>query len=259
MSSNVDVDMNDELIAHGYSNMLSGLFGGLQNVMTYSFSVLFQKSGGSGVSSCLAVAAGIAGLFVYGPAIAVYFPRCMAGTLLLHIGLDLFLEGSYDSYGNFDTLEYAGIWFVMIVMTIYGMTAGLFAGVLAALSTHAAQSIKNINPIFRILHATTLRSSSWERPSGAMDILDSATAGRARILIFQLQGHLFFGNVAVRAMMIQISRCFFWLLLYCSFYSQSHLQFVPDVNRSLRTLSKIRFRARAGQMNIHSLSYWISP
>ena len=189
--------MNKELMSHGYSNMLSGVFGGLQNVMTYSCSVLFQKSGGRGIPSCLTVAAGMALLFVYGPAVAVYFPRCMAGTLLLHIGLDLFLEGCYDSYGNFDALEYAGIWFITIVMTTMGMAAGLVAGILSALSTYALQSISNIKPIFRIMHATTLRSSSWERPSGAMTILDSPLTGRARILIFQLQGHLFFGNAAV--------------------------------------------------------------
>lgn len=42
----VDVDMNNELLAHGYSNILAGLFGGIQNVMTYSVSVLFYNSGG---------------------------------------------------------------------------------------------------------------------------------------------------------------------------------------------------------------------
>ena len=189
--------MNKELIAHGYSNMLSGMFGGLQNVMTYSFSVLYRKSGGGGIPSCLTITAGIALLFVYGPAIAVYLPRCMAGTLLVHIGLDLFLEGCYDSYGIFDALEYAGIWFITIVMSSFGMTAALLAGILSALSTYAVQSVKNIHPIFRIMHATTLRSSSWERPSDAMAILDDTDTGRSRILIFQLQGHLFFGNVAV--------------------------------------------------------------
>ena len=164
--------------------------------MTYSFSVLFQKSGGGGIPACLAVCAGIVLLFIYGPAIAVLFPRAMAGTLLLHIGLDLFLEGCYDSFGKFDALEYSGIWFITIVMQVFGMTAALLAGILSALSTYAVQSITHLEPIFKISKATSLRSSAWGRPSDAMKILEHSRTGRSRVLIFQLQGHLFFGNIA---------------------------------------------------------------
>jgi hypothetical protein len=41
-------------------------------------------------------------LFFVGPQIASSLPRCMAGTLLLHCGVDLFLEGVYDSFGKYD-------------------------------------------------------------------------------------------------------------------------------------------------------------
>ena len=124
--------MNAELMAHGYANCLSGIFGGLQNYITYSNSVLYAKSGGNGKISSLFIVALTGVLFVIGPDIASYLPRCMAGTLLLHIGIDLFLEGVYDSYGNYDQIEYAGIWVIAIVMTIYGMTAALIAGAIAA-------------------------------------------------------------------------------------------------------------------------------
>jgi len=77
--------------------------------MTYSFSVLYMKSGGDGRASSLAVTAVGVLLFVFGPMIATFIPRAMAGTLLLHIGIDLFLEGIVDSYGSYDYLEYAGV------------------------------------------------------------------------------------------------------------------------------------------------------
>ena len=93
--------MNAELIAHGFSNAFSGMFGGLQNYMTYSNSVLYARSGGKGTLSSLAITLFTMILFVIGPSIASYLPRCMAGTLLLHIGIDLTLEGIYDSkYAN---------------------------------------------------------------------------------------------------------------------------------------------------------------
>lgn len=43
-------------------------------------------------------------LFFVGPHIASYIPRCMAGTLLLHIGIDLILEGVYDCKSSYTPL-----------------------------------------------------------------------------------------------------------------------------------------------------------
>jgi SulP family sulfate permease len=94
-----------QLIAHGWSNAISGMCGGLQNYMTYSNSVLYARTGGKGRISSLAIVALTAGLFVFGPSICNYLPRCMAGTLLLHIGIDLVLEGVYDSIGQYDVSE----------------------------------------------------------------------------------------------------------------------------------------------------------
>jgi SulP family sulfate permease len=120
----------------------------------------------------------------------------MAGTLLLHVGLDLFLEGVVDSYGTFDLLEYFGIWLIVVVMTLYGMEAAMMAGVIAAVSTYAVQSVAYLSPIRGVMPATTLRSSLRNRDYRAQAILNSPTDGRSRIFVVQLQGHLFFGNMA---------------------------------------------------------------
>lgn len=121
ISSNQDVDINQELIAHGYSNIFSGLCGGLQNYMAYTQSILYAKSGGYGKGSGVAVAIISSILFLVGPFVASLIPRCMAGTLLLHVGIDLFLEGIFDTWGKFERLEYIGTVIITIVMTIYGM------------------------------------------------------------------------------------------------------------------------------------------
>lgn len=72
--------MNNELIAHGYSNFFSGVLGcGLQNYLAYTQSVVYDRSGGTGKPSGIAVALVTAGLFVIGPTIASFIPRCMAG------------------------------------------------------------------------------------------------------------------------------------------------------------------------------------
>eukprot|EP00978_Attheya_sp_CCMP212_P029676 scaffold106170_cov49-Attheya_sp.AAC.1 len=120
----------------------------------------------------------------------------MAGTLLLHVGIDLFLEGVYDSYGKFDNLEYAGIWLITIVMTLYGMDAAMIAGIITAISTFVAQNMTYVNPVRGSMSASTLRSSQLNRHIKAREILDDPYIGRSRILVIQLQGHLFFGNMA---------------------------------------------------------------
>jgi SulP family sulfate permease len=176
--------------------MLAGACGGLQNYMAYTQSVLYDKSGGTGKVSGIAVAIVTGVLFFIGPTIATYIPRCMAGTLLLHVGIDLFLEGIWDSFGRFDSLEYSGIWLIVMVMTLYGMEAAMVAGGVAAVSTYAVQSVAYLSPIRGIMPATTLRSSHWNRSHGANEVLDDPDEGRSRILVVQLQGHLFFGNMA---------------------------------------------------------------
>lgn len=51
------------------------------------------------------------------------------------------------------------------------------------------------SPIRSYMSASTLRSNKWNRPSEANAILDDRHHGRSRILIIQLQGHIFFGIV----------------------------------------------------------------
>lgn len=126
---------------------------------------------------------------------ASYVPRCMAGTLLLHVGIDLFLEGAIDSYKDYDSLEYFGILLIMIVMVTFGMDAALVAGVVAALSTFLAQSIVYQDPIRGAMCGARLQSSAWNRSKEAQLILVDPMKGRQRIYVIQLQGHIFFGNV----------------------------------------------------------------
>lgn len=75
ISTNVDPDMNAELVAHGYSNLLSGLFGGLQNYMAYSNSVIYVKAKGDGKLSSIGIVLTTCVIFVYGPTMASFVPR----------------------------------------------------------------------------------------------------------------------------------------------------------------------------------------
>lgn len=126
------------------------------------------------------------------------------------------------AYHDYDNLEYTGIWAITIVMTVFGMTAALIAGVIAALSVYAALSITRSNPIREILSAKTLRSSVWTRPAAELAILNDDKSGRSRILVIQLHGHVSFVCYACIARMgllpgtqheavfVRISTAVFW-------------------------------------------------
>ena len=98
---------------------------------------------------------------------------------LLHVGIDLFIEGTIESYGDYDHLEYSGICLITIVMLLFGMDAALLAGIAAALSTYAAQSIVYQDPIRGTMTGARLRSSAWNRSPEAQEILlDKGDKGR---------------------------------------------------------------------------------
>ncbi|KAL7554002.1 hypothetical protein ACHAWF_017366 [Thalassiosira exigua] len=205
ISTGVEADMNKELgiVSRpnpwfsfcSYSNVLAGMFGGLQNYMSYSNSVVYSKSNGDGKGLSLGICAVTIALFLYGPAVAAYVPRCMAGTLLLHVGIDLFIEGVVESYHDYDKLEYSGVCLITVVMVAFGMDEALIAGVVAALSIYAAQSVVNLDPIWGAMPGARLRSSACNRSVAAQNILLDGRTGRQRIYVVQSQGHVFFGNV----------------------------------------------------------------
>jgi len=96
-----------------------------------------------------------------GPSVVSYVPRCMAGCMLLHVGIDLCREALIDSFKSFDALEYFSVLLIMAVMTFGGMTAGLGVGILWAALTFTIQASKHIHPIRSTVRASYLRSSRW--------------------------------------------------------------------------------------------------
>lgn len=100
------------------------------------------------------------------------------------------LNLTFSAYFQFDAVEYAGVWLITIVMTLFGISSALVAGAVAALSTYTFQSITYQNPVRGSMSASTLRSSRWNRPADQKSILGSNTIGRNRIFVIQLQGHV---------------------------------------------------------------------
>jgi len=133
--------------------------------------------------------------FFLGPKVVFFVPRCMPGTLLIHIGIDLTREALYDSLGGFDYVEYMIIASLSGIITVWGMTQGLLAGVAIAAIAFIWQTNIYVSPIRRSMRCTTMRSSKW-RTGRALRALPSLLR---KVLWIQLQGSIFFGNALVLA------------------------------------------------------------
>lgn len=120
MSLNADsVDTNRELVAHGISNGLAGLFGTVPNYLVYVNTLMFYRVGGGSRISGLLLAAGTAILLVVGTG-PIGFIReisycspvvlrmreadsqrstaiMLVGALIFVLGIDLIKEALWDT------------------------------------------------------------------------------------------------------------------------------------------------------------------
>lgn len=193
LTTDKEVDINDELVAHGISNTLGGLCGSVQNYLCYSTSALYFKCGGTGRRSGFVIGVCLLFFFVVGPNAVSYVPRCMAGCVMIHIGWDLLKEALIDTYDQLDAMEFGSVWVIAATMTFWGMNQGLAVGALLACMTFVMQSARTPTnaPIRGSMSAATLRSHAW-RTTDELDTLDRECRN---IHVVQLRGHLFFGNV----------------------------------------------------------------
>lgn len=88
--------------------------------------------------------------------------------------------------------RYSTIVIITLIMTAFGMTAGLAFCVICAAVTFTLQEGNFISPIRGSMSARTLRSSQW-RSQASLDLI---LPNLQHVTVFQLQGTLFFGNAS---------------------------------------------------------------
>eukprot|EP00927_Polykrikos_kofoidii_P026504 TRINITY_DN2357_c0_g2_i1.p1 TRINITY_DN2357_c0_g2~~TRINITY_DN2357_c0_g2_i1.p1 ORF type:complete len:892 (-),score=97.41 TRINITY_DN2357_c0_g2_i1:71-2446(-) len=198
MTTDQEANMNHELMVHGYSNLIAGLIGALPNYLCYSNSLLYFKCGGTGRTSGFILSAIIGMIIIVGPGALAYVPRCMAGCLLIHVGLDLAREALIDSLSSFDTYEYVSVLLVTITMSMFDMTTGLGLGLVLSAMSFTLQHMQYSEPVRGVMPATTLRSST-PRTESERSVLNVELR---HVMVMQLKGTLFFGNATTL-----LSRC----------------------------------------------------
>ena len=107
MSAGEDhADLDCELRLHGYSNLLSGLAGSVQNYLVYANTVFFMRSGGDSRLAGIMLAGLTAVMMVIGPSIIGFIPVMVVGTLIFVLGFELLLEAIWTPRKKLKLAEY---------------------------------------------------------------------------------------------------------------------------------------------------------
>jgi hypothetical protein len=196
-------DVDHEFMVNGAANAFTGIcLGGLQSYMVYATSALYHRSGGGGRASGLAVAVLVMAVAVCADDALAYVPRCLAGVLSLHLGLDLLLEALWKARSVLDPYEHVQVFAVVLCCQCLGLLQGLgialslaCAGFIAGMSASSKSVVEKLPPAG--LRSKTLRSKHHH---AALDELLEAHVSACRV---RTSG-LFFGNA--RELLVHTSR-----------------------------------------------------
>ncbi|KAJ2378869.1 hypothetical protein IW150_000536 [Coemansia sp. RSA 2607] len=184
------VDTNRELVAHGLSNVLSGVLGTFPNYLVYSNSLLFIRSGGGSNLAGMMLGGATLAVFVAGPALIGLIPTMVVGALIFHLGLELLREALIDTVGVVNGVEYATIVAIVVAMAAIGFNEGIFLGVLLACFFFIFLYSRRSS--LRKAYTGSAVRSTVRRLYGQRRFLDGVCQ---QIQVMKLQGFMFFGTI----------------------------------------------------------------
>lgn len=124
-----DVDTNKELVAHGYSNLLAGIFGSVPNYLVYVNTLLFYRVGGGTRIAGFLLAVATMVLLLIGTGPIAYIPVMLVGSLIFVLGFDLVKEALWDTRHRVSRSEYLTIASIVVVMTAWDFVIGVLFGI----------------------------------------------------------------------------------------------------------------------------------
>ncbi|SCU83942.1 LAFA_0D06920g1_1 [Lachancea sp. 'fantastica'] len=191
MSVGMDkIDVDRELIAHGYSNFFSGLMGSVQNYLVYTNSVLFIRAGADSSLAGLMLAAATFGVMMAGPVIISFIPICIVGSLIFLLGYELIKEALYDTWSKLNRFEYATVVVIILTMGMFDFVLGIIVGILIACFSFLVDSAKlqTINGEF---------NGQVARSTVRRDFIQTQFLNKIgeQIHVLKLQNLLFFGTI----------------------------------------------------------------
>lgn len=185
-----EFDVDRELVAHGYSNAISGLIGSIQNYLVYTNSVLFIRAGADERMAGVLLAIATAGVMVAGPVVIGYIPVCVVGALIYLLGYELLKEAIFDTWGKLRRIEYSTILIIVVVMGAWDFVYGVLVGILLACLSFVVEAARR--PVVEGVYTGVVARSTVLRHPKQQEFLKDVGN---QICVMKLQGTVFFGSI----------------------------------------------------------------
>ncbi|KAJ7501842.1 hypothetical protein B0H11DRAFT_2275042 [Mycena galericulata] len=124
-------DMNHELLGQGAANIFAGVVGTVPNILQYSYSVYVTRAKGGRFELSLVILL-TGSVFLVAGLLLPYVPTILASALVLFIGVELFLEATWEASKTLAGMEYAIVLATLIACTFLGFAEGFGVGIGAA-------------------------------------------------------------------------------------------------------------------------------
>lgn len=183
-------DIDKELIAHGWSNLVSGMFGSIQNYLVYTNSVLFIRAGADSAMAGYLLMILTAIIMFIGPIIISFIPICIVGSLIFLLGYELMIEALWDTWGKLNTFEYLTVVIIVFTMGIFDFVLGIVVGILIACFKFLIDSSK-LQTINGEFNGHVAKSTVYRDPIQTKFL----NAIGEQIYVLKLQNLLFFGTI----------------------------------------------------------------
>ncbi|KAA1470874.1 hypothetical protein DENSPDRAFT_775282 [Dentipellis sp. KUC8613] len=190
VSLNEDVDTNKELVAHGYSNLVSGFLGTVPNYLVYVNTLLFYRVGGTTRVSGFMLAGATALLLFIGTGPIAFIPVMVVAALIFVLGIDLVKEALWDTRHRVNRSEYITIISIMVAMTVWDFVIGVLFGIIVSSLFFVVQNSQRRS--IRAIHTGETVMSTVRRPSAHRAYIREVSK---QTTVIRLQGFIFFGTI----------------------------------------------------------------
>ncbi|KAI9337871.1 sulfate transporter family-domain-containing protein [Zopfochytrium polystomum] len=192
VSMHQSVDVNHEIVGHGWSNLVGGLFGVPQSYLVYSNSLLFIRSGGNSHIAGFMLAVATFAIMIAGGSVIGFVPTLVVGSLIFHLAFDLMKESIWDTWGSgISGWEYSTIISIVFIMGFFGFTEGILAGVILACFFFVVMYSRK--SIIRGVFSGEEMGSTVHRSHRQRTFLDEVAE---QVRVIKIQGFIFFGVIA---------------------------------------------------------------
>lgn len=187
--TNSDIDINRELKSVGRVNMAAATVGSPPCYLYLSLSTLMHRLGANSKLAGFTGALIIGAAVIFGADILSSIPKLIAAGFLIYLALGFLTECLYDGWFKLPKVDYFLVWFILIIITTFGLLQGVAVGVLIAAALFVI-SYARTNVIRRTFTRDKYQSFIMRAP-GIEKVLEEQGRG---LYIVELQGFIFFGT-----------------------------------------------------------------